>query len=102
MTNSKVPSNADDQRTWEHVPRIPAPKETSAKLLDASGQALSKGEAILYRDEKKALFYPHDLAQLDTLRSSAKTLLLTDLKESLGIRGIEACRGECGGLVHWH
>lgn len=102
MTSPEVPSDDNDLRTWEHVPRVPTPNENSASLLDADDQALSKGAAVLYRDERKALFYPHDLAQLNTIRTRAKTLFLTSSRESLSIREIEACQGQCGGLVHWH
>ena len=78
------------------------PKETSAKLLDADGQVLSKGVATLDPDKKRAQFYPHDLAQLGTIRSHAKTLLLTDSKESLDVHGIEDCQAHTDHLVHWH
>lgn len=102
MTTPEVPPDASDPRTWEHVPRRPDQECISAKLSDADGKVLSKGEAVLYRDERKALFFPHDLAQLNTLQSGAKILLLVDASESLGIREIGPCQGQCGGLLHWH
>src|SRR6266403_3428913 len=102
MTSPKNPSDASDPRTWEHVPRIPDQGETIASLLDASGQVLSKGVTILYRDERKALFYPRDLATLSTLQSNAKTLSLIKQNQSLGIRDIRDCEGQCGGFLHWH
>ncbi len=92
-----MPDNQNQTGGWKE-----SPAKTGARLLDADDQVLSKGEIVLYRDEKKALFYPHDLAQLDTIQIRAKTLLLTDTNESLGIREIADCDEEIDHRVHWH
>ena|SRR6266581_3232996 len=105
-TNSVIPSNTHDLLILEDEIQIPENMEsqelTNATLLDADGQVLSKGGANLDPDKKRARFYPRDLAQLNTLRSHVKTLLLTDRNESLSILGIEDCQGHTDHLVHWH
>jgi hypothetical protein len=75
----------------------------SAELRDAGSGIVSRGTALLFRDDdKSAHFYSHDSAPRDRIQSHARTLVLTDDNESRSIVAIEECVEEVPHELHFH
>src|SRR5205823_1186584 len=102
MTNPQTPPASPNQPNPAKDSKALSEVRTDAELRDEDGQAVSKGEARLSPADKVVLFYPHDRAPQDMIRSRAKILFRSDLNESLVISEVEDCREEIPHLLHFH
>ena len=76
-------------------------KTVPANLSDADENVLVKGEALLFPDEREALFFPQERVPAP-VQELAATLLLTNINAPLSIAQIEDCseKGSQELLLH--
>ena len=76
--------------------------DIAAELRGAGGEFLSKGLANFYSDDRPT-FRPLDAATVDTIRSRAEILFLTDTNQSLPVHQPKLCEAPLGGQpLHFH
>jgi hypothetical protein len=70
-------------------------------MRDSVDKVLSKGTAILHRDEGGVLYYPSDQATLETVRGSARIVFL-DSNESFKVGVAKDCEENAPHKLHFH
>src|SRR5262245_32547380 len=72
-----------------------------ADLTDAKGTVLVGGEALLFPDEREALFYPEEETDA-AVQDLAASLVLANINAPLSIAQIEDCSEKGSQELHFH
>ena len=70
-------------------------------MRDSADRVLSKGTAILHREDGGVLYYPSDQATLETVQASA-SLVFLDSNESFSVGVAKDCEETFPHEVHFH
>src|SRR5262245_41893598 len=90
MAESKMSPGFSVVRKTARDCRRGVSKKVPANLTEAGGKVIITGEALLFPDEREALFYPSK-ATPAPVGDPATTLLLTNINAPLSIAQIEDC-----------
>src|SRR5262245_46551130 len=98
--SSTFPSSSGAQRPTSDC-RRGVSKAVPANLNDADENVIMKGKALLFPDEREALFYPQETAPIP-VQDLAATLLLTNINAPLSIAQIEDCSEKGSQELHFN
>jgi hypothetical protein len=102
MTNPKTPGGSSGLPMGKESLCRRSQEMITAKLSDADGTIISKGDAVLFPDEREALFYPRDGAPSGIVRSRVETLILANTNAPLSISEIQDCQEKTSQEPHFH